>query len=167
MDTIQSRVNRRAGIVLLGGLALILALFVAATAPSLANAAKYCVSLSGDGGHVCARDGDGGGPYTHNYIDVCDADPDGHNTYARVGRTIGGVPYYFITGYDENGAQSGCTTYNMGKLTSYNPYYINGLDSEAIAVCVQTEGCSPFKFPNGTLTWNFEHYPWSYTFPKA
>ena len=41
-------------------------------------------------------------------------------------------------------------------MKSYAPFLWEGLEPQAIAVCVQSEGCSPMKFHDGTLdssTW--------------
>ena len=118
-------------------------LVVAALAPAKAAACTSTPSVKqGDGSIACwTRDGFG------LHLDWCDRDADGHYVYARVSDSVfSRLGHYFTTveilgdpgGYDRNGSASGC-----GHLG-----YLNG-QIYAWAVCVQYEGCGPWK---GTLS---------------
>jgi hypothetical protein len=125
---------------------------VAVVVPTTAEA--YCMNHPTDGPStnrtlVCARDING---YHARYVDVCDHDADGHYAYARVNIYDG---YYILTGYDTNGSASGCSTYDMA--TAYAGSY--GLFAQGLAACVQSEGCSSWKFHDGTVWTQTQYSP--------
>jgi hypothetical protein len=64
-------------------------------------------------------------------VDVCDRDPDGHRSYARV-VTEASLPRFETPYYDTNDSRPGCA--NL-------PFPSRVL---SVAVCVQFEGCSAF-----------------------
>jgi hypothetical protein len=141
-------------------LAVAASMAVAAVVVPTAQASKWCVSKSGDGSLVCARDGADAGTGGHEYVDICDQDADGHYAYARVGVIWLGAKIYWTSvtteatgteGYDRNGSTAGCSTYDFSGMRANQPGFFDGIEPAAIAVCVQAEGCSPFKWHDGTL----------------
>ena len=115
--------------------------------PAAAQAGtKRCISHA-DGSTGCMRDGGG---YEYNYVDVCDREADGHQVNVRILFYWGGSPITWQTGYDQNASQSGCTTYAASSVTSSSPLHVSGISAEGISVCVATEGCSAFRFRNGS-----------------
>jgi len=104
---------------------LLIVATLAGWAPSLARAADICVAHPSDASVVCVRKND-------SIVDVCDRDPDGHRAYARV-ISEASKPNFLSPYYDENSSQPGCANIPFeGSVVS-------------VAVCVQFEGCSPFK----------------------
>jgi hypothetical protein len=70
---------------------------------------------------------------------------------------------YVVTGYDTNGSSAGCSTYDMNRLRlNGSPAYTY---AQAVAVCVQSEGCSSWKFGDGHFEpiGNYPHTSKSYT----
>ena len=141
------RLSRSGG---LGLLAVGFVLLVAALAPSAAQAHNICVTHPEGETAVCLRDGSS----WHTLVDVCDRRADGNSVYARA--VVNGHAVvngsYMITGYDTNGSAAGCSTYNLWQTTVTGFAGTFQLHAEPFAVCVQNEGCSLWKFDNGTLS---------------
>ena len=82
-------------------------------------------------------------PGGHGKIAVCDNDPDGHMVYARYelnNYPDTWKPHYRFTGYDSYGND------NEGLFCHWEgPGAYLGSPFRDIAVCVQYEGCSPWK----------------------
>lgn len=109
-----------------GGLAGLLGLIeFASLGPSPARGGDTCVGHPSEASVVCVRNND-------TRVDVCDRHEDGHRVYARV-ITQESRPSYRLTGYDDNGSNSGCGNFPQSSRVL------------SIAVCVQSEGCSTFK----------------------
>jgi len=143
---------------------------------SSAQAHNWCVSKSGDNSVVCARDGADANSTGHEYVDICDHHADGHYAYARVGIVWLGASIYWTSvttaatgteGYDRNGSAAGCSTYDFGRMKANQPALWQGIEPEAIAVCVQAEGCSPFKWHDGTLESMFDGGYQAYALPRV
>jgi hypothetical protein len=123
---------------LLAAVAALLAMAaIAGIAPAKAAACDSIKAVKqGDGSFACVRYNG-----STQYLDFCDHDSDNHLVYARFKDRDTGSGYLTtvqvlgsIFGYDRNGASSGCG----------NMLWSTRID--AIAVCVQTEGCSPFVY---------------------
>ena len=123
---------------LLGALAALLtSAALAAISPAKAAACDSIKAVKkGDGSFACVH-----GSASSQYLDYCDHDNDGHLVYARFKDRNTGSGYLTtvqvlgsIFGYDRNGAASGCG----------NMLWSTRID--AVAVCVQAEGCSPFVY---------------------
>lgn len=142
-----------------------LCLVVTALTCSSAQAHSFCITKSGDTSLVCARDGADAGTGGHEYVDICDHDADGHYAYARAGILWLGASIYWTSvttnatgteGYDRNGSTAGCSTYDFSRMRANQPAIFEGIEPQAIGVCVQAEGCSWFKWHDGTLVSAFD-----------
>ena len=103
--------------------AVAVALLVVPAAPAQAN---------------CATAYQGGSWATEcdlHHVAVCDNDPDGHLTYARLWNWYTG--HYYLSGYDSYGRDS------AGQFCHHES--TQGWGWFQFAVCVQNEGCSAWK----------------------
>lgn len=88
-------------------------------------ARDVCAGHPSDPSVVCTRN-------AGHTVDVCDRDPDGHRAYARV-ITEESSPAFLSPFYDDNDSRAGCANLHFPSRVL------------SVAVCVQYEGCSPFK----------------------
>ncbi|MGI8624901.1 MAG: hypothetical protein ACR2NB_15795 [Solirubrobacteraceae bacterium] len=95
------------------------------SSPAPAPAKDFCVGHPSDKSVVCVRNGG-------HTVDVCDHGADGHRAYARV-ITAASSPKFRSPFYDGNDSKSGCGNIHFSSRAL------------SVAVCVQHEGCSPFK----------------------
>jgi hypothetical protein len=82
----------------------------------------------------------------HHAYAVCDASADGHKAYAHVWQHY--TPEPFTTGYDTYGRDSHGRFCHHSQVAFY--------EIRAIQVCVQYEGCGPWKgvgYPRLTRAW--------------
>jgi len=93
--------------------------------PAPPSAKDVCAGHPSDPSVVCVRN-------AGHTVDVCDRDPDGHRAYARV-VTQASSPGFLSPFYDGNDSQPGCSNV---------PFPDRVL---SVAVCVQNEGCGPYK----------------------
>lgn len=165
--SVQSTQGKRGILVASGLLALAFALLATVLAPSSAQAHNICVNHPEGSTTVCVRDGSS----WHTLVDVCDRQADGNSVYARAvvwGHAVVNGSY-MITGYDTNGSAAGCSTYNLWQTTVTGFAGTFQLSTNPFAVCVQNEGCSLWKFDDGSLSGaSYPAYqPGGYHIPKV